>query len=214
MTTIPKQPPDDDPARVRKKVAALLARDGIDALDPFGFENTCAVLMQRRKAEALGISKISDLARHAGTLRAGFGPEFMNRPDGSPGLVKAHGLELAIAPREMDRNLLYGAIARDTLDVAAGDSTDGRVASLDLVQFEDDRRYFPPYEAVSLVRSEALDRHPKLRAALLMLSGRIDAATIEAGGSTTRSTARSGTRPRSPVSSSTRPGSSSPDGGG
>jgi len=178
LTTILKQPPDSDPALVRAKVTALLARDGIDTLDPIGFENTFAILMRRKQAEALGIRRISDLARHAGSIRAGFGPEFMNRPDGYPGLVKAYGLGLAIAPREMDRNLLYGAIERGTIDVGAGDSTDGRVASLDLVQLEDDRRYFPPYEAVPLARSESLDRHPKLRAALNRLGGRIDAATM------------------------------------
>jgi osmoprotectant transport system substrate-binding protein/osmoprotectant transport system permease protein len=178
LTTILKQPPDNDPALVRERVTVLMARDGIDALKPLGFENTFAILMRRKQAEELGIRKISDLARHAGTLRAGFGPEFMNRPDGYPGLVNAYGLNLAIAPREMDRNLLYGAIAQGTLDVAAGDSTDGRVASLDLVQLEDDRRFFPPYEAVVLARSEILDRYPRLEAALLKLSGRINAATM------------------------------------
>jgi osmoprotectant transport system permease protein len=178
LTTILKQPPDNDPARVRRKVGDLLSKDGIATLPPLGFENTFALLMRREQAEALGVRKISDLARHAGTLRAGFGPEFMNRPDGYPGLIGAYGLDFAIRPREMDRNLLYQAVARKSLDLAAGDSTDGRVASLDLVQLEDDRRYFPPYEAVALVRSEALEKHPKLRDALDRLAGKIDAATM------------------------------------
>jgi osmoprotectant transport system permease protein len=178
LTTILKQPPENDPVKVRQKVGDMLAKDGITTLPPLGFENTFAILMRREQAEALGIKKISDLGRHAGTLRAGFGPEFMNRPDGYPGLVKAYGLDFAISPREMDRNLLYQAIASKTLDVAAGDSTDGRVATNDLVQLEDDRRYFPPYEAVGLVRSEALEQHPKLRAALDRLSGKLDAATM------------------------------------
>ena len=63
-----------------------------------------------------------------GTIRPGFGPEFMNRPDGYPGLVRAYGLSFAHAPREMDRNLLYQAVAQGSLDLAAGDSTDGRIA--------------------------------------------------------------------------------------
>lgn len=178
LTTILKQPPDNDPAKVRSTVESGLARDGITALAPLGFENTFAILMRRGQAQALGIRRVSDLARHAGTLRAGFGPEFMNRPDGYPGLVKAYGIDFAIQPREMDRNLLYQAVAQGSLDVAAGDSTDGRVASLDLVQLEDDRRYFPPYEAVVLVRSQALEDHPELREALTRLSGKIDAATM------------------------------------
>jgi osmoprotectant transport system permease protein len=178
LTTILKQPPENDPEAVRRKVGEFLSKDGITTLPPLGFENTFAILMRREQAESLGIKRISDLARHAGTLRAGFGPEFMNRPDGYPGLVKAYGLDFAVSPREMDRNLLYQAVEQKSLDVAAGDSTDGRVATLDLVQLEDDRRYFPPYEAVVLVRSEAMEKHPKLRAALDRLSGKINAAMM------------------------------------
>jgi osmoprotectant transport system permease protein len=178
LTTILKQPPENDPAKVRATVGEFLAKDGITTLAPLGFENTFAILMRKGQAESLGIRKISDLARNAGTLRAGFGPEFINRPDGYPGLVKAYGIDFAISPREMDRNLLYQAVSQESLDVAAGDSTDGRVASLDLVQLEDDRRYFPPYEAVALVNSVALDEHPKLRKVLSKLSGKIDASTM------------------------------------
>jgi osmoprotectant transport system permease protein len=179
LTTILKQPPDNDPTAVLRTVETMLAKEGITTLPPIGFENTFAILMRRKQAESLGIRKISDLARYQSTLRAGFGPEFMNRPDGYPGLVKAYGLSFAVSPREMDRNLLYQAVASETLDVAAGDSTDGRVASMDLVQLEDDRRYFPPYQAVVLVRSESLAKFPKLREALERLSGKIDAPTMQ-----------------------------------
>jgi glycine betaine/choline ABC-type transport system substrate-binding protein len=78
----------------------------------------------------------------------------------------------------MDRNLLYQALVNNSLDLAAGDSTDGRIAAFDLVQLEDDRRYFPPYEAVPLVRQEVLDRFPALRDVLNRLAGRIDAASM------------------------------------
>jgi osmoprotectant transport system permease protein len=179
LTTILKEPPQNDPLAVRKRVAeALLARDQVQALAPVGFENTFAILMRRDHAERLGIRTISELANRSSSLKAGFGPEFMNRPDGYPGLVKAYGLSFAETPRELDRNLLYQAVAGGTLDVAAGDSTDGRVASLDLVQLTDDRRYFPPYEAIPLVRAEALKRHPQLRPALDRLAGQIDEATM------------------------------------
>ena len=134
--------------------------------------------MRREQAERLGIRTISDLLAHSRDIRPGFGPEFMNRPDGYPGLVRAYGLEFAHAPREMDRNLLYQALAQGSIDLAAGDSTDGRIAALDLVQLEDDRQYFPPYEAVPLVARRISRRFPELQAVLNLLAGKIDAAAM------------------------------------
>jgi glycine betaine/choline ABC-type transport system substrate-binding protein len=78
----------------------------------------------------------------------------------------------------MDRNLLYQAVAQGSIDVAAGDSTDGRIMTLDLVVLEDDRRFFPPYEAVPLVNGETLKRYPAVGRALDRLAARIDAATM------------------------------------
>ena len=179
LTTLLREPPRTDPKGVRDRVAAVLAeRNGIVALPPFGFENTFAILMRRDQVERLKVRAISDLSRYLDTIRPGFGPEFMGRPDGYPGLVKAYGLRFVHAPRAMDRNLLYQAVAGGSLDLAAGDSTDGRVESLDLVQLVDDRHYFPPYEAVTLIRRDTLERHPELRPVLERLSGRIDAATM------------------------------------
>jgi glycine betaine/choline ABC-type transport system substrate-binding protein len=102
----------------------------------------------------------------------------MNRPDGYPGLVKAYELRFAERPREMDRNLLYQALAQGSLDLAAGDSTDGRIAALDLVQLDDDRHYFPPYQAVPLVRAGTLERFPRLKDSLNRLAGQINAAAM------------------------------------
>jgi osmoprotectant transport system permease protein len=179
LTTILKESPRDDPREVLRRVRAAMARrDDVACLEPLGFENTFALLMRREQAERLGIRRLSDLRAHLGAIRMGAGPEFMNRPDGYPGLVRAYGLDFAAQPREMDRNLLYQAVAQGSIDLAAGDSTDGRIATLDLVVLEDDRRYFPPYEAVPLVRGEALRRHPGLEAALGRLAGRLDAATM------------------------------------
>ncbi len=134
--------------------------------------------MRRQQAARLGIRTISDLRRYQDTLRAGFGPEFMNRPDGYPGLVRAYDLHLAQTPREMDRNLLYAALNQESIDVAAGDSTDGRIAAFDLVVLEDDRRFFPPYEAVPMVRQKTLERFPELEAVLDRLSGILNAETM------------------------------------
>jgi osmoprotectant transport system permease protein len=179
LTTILHEPPDNDPHRVLERVRTELARrDGVRCLDPLGFENTFAVLMRRTEAQRLGIRRISDLRRHQDTIRPGFGPEFMNRPDGYPGLVRTYGLSFARAPRELDRNLLYQAVAQGSLDLAAGDSTDGRILTLDLLVLEDDRRFFPPYQAVPLVRAETLRRYPALAHALDRLAGKIDAETM------------------------------------
>lgn len=179
LTTILKEPVRNDPQAVLDQVRTeLKTRDGVVCLDPFGFENTFAILMSKGLARRLGIRKISDLKAHDRDLRGGFGPEFMNRPDGYPGLVRAYGLNFALPPREMDRNLLYRALGQGSLDVAAGDSTDGRITAFDLVQLDDDRRYFPPYQAVPLVRAEVLERFPQLKRVLNLLAGQINADTM------------------------------------
>jgi osmoprotectant transport system permease protein len=179
LTTILHEPPDNDPVGVLQRVRTeLQRRDRVRCLEPFGFENTFAILMRSADARRLGIRTLSDLRRHQHELRPGFGPEFMNRPDGYPGLVRAYGLSFAHAPREMDRNLLYQAVAQGSIDLAAGDSTDGRILALDLVVLEDDRHFFPPYQAVPLVGDEALRRHPELARVLDRLAGKIEAATM------------------------------------
>ncbi len=176
LTTILKEPVQTDPRAVLDRVRRELeTRDNVVCLEPFGFENTFAILMRSDQAQRLGIRKISDLLAHQREVRPGFGPEFMNRPDGYPGLVRAYGLAFANAPREMDRNLLYQALTQGSIDLAAGDSTDGRIAAFDLIQLDDDRRYFPPYQAVPLVRAETLRRYPALRDVLSLLAGQIDA---------------------------------------
>ena len=179
LTTILKAPVQTDPQAVLERVRTELKdRDHVVCLDPLGFENTFAILMRRDQAQWLGIRQISDLLAHKRDIRPGFGPEFMNRPDGYPGLVRAYGLEFAHAPREMDRNLLYRALTQESIDLAAGDSTDGRIAAFNLFQLDDDRRYFPPYQAVPLVRAETLQRFPELREVLNLLAGKIDAAAM------------------------------------
>ena len=97
----------------------------------------------------------------------------MSRPDGYSGFARAYGLGFADQPREMDLSLTYRALATGEVDIIAGNSTDGLIAALDLVQLEDDRRYFPPYEAVVLARRDTLQRFPAIRDALNKLDGAI-----------------------------------------
>jgi glycine betaine/choline ABC-type transport system substrate-binding protein len=179
LTTILHEEPSRDPQAVLERVRQVCReRDGVAVLDSLGFENTFAILMRRDQADALGVHRLSDVSRVERTIRSGFGPEFMNRADGFPGLVRAYGIQFAISPREMDRNLLYEALSRGSIDLAAGDSTDGRIALFDLVVLDDDRHYFPPYQAVPLASMKALKRFPTLEPALNALAGQIDAATM------------------------------------
>ena len=105
--------------------------------------------------------------------RAGFGHDFVSRADGYPGFSRTYNLQFAEAPREMALDLTYTALSSRKVDLIAGNSTDGRIAALDLVQLEDDRHYFPPYEAVFLTRQDALTRVPALAEALRRLAGAI-----------------------------------------
>ena len=174
FTAILKQKPITDPARVRGYVFAAYDRAwGLVWAPPLGFENTFALVMRSDQARQLGISKISDLARHAG-LRPGFGYEFVERADGFPGLASAYGLEFAARPAEMDLGLLYPALAQGKVDVVAGNSTDGLIAAMQLAVLDDDRRYFPPYEAAFVVRG-AIWKDTRVRRALEALSGSITA---------------------------------------
>ncbi|HEX9727750.1 MAG TPA: glycine betaine ABC transporter substrate-binding protein [Gemmatimonadales bacterium] len=172
-------PVERDSRRVRRMVDSVYrARWGVEWGAPLGFENTFAVLVRGDDARRLGLTTISDAIGAARSWRPGLGYEFVERADGYRGLLAAYGLTFAAAPAEMDLGLTYRALADGRVDVIVGNSTDGLIDALDLVQLEDDRRYFPPYEAVPIVRSETLARHPDVRAALAALGGRIDAASM------------------------------------
>jgi glycine betaine/choline ABC-type transport system substrate-binding protein len=121
------------------------------------------------------VNSISDLANVAPSMRMGVGYEFLERRDGYKGLVSAYGLHFAEAPRVMDLGLLYRALQSKQVDVIAGANTDGLIAALGLVVLDDDRRYFPPYDAVPVVRRQAIDRYPAFRNIFERLSNSINA---------------------------------------
>jgi glycine betaine/choline ABC-type transport system substrate-binding protein len=116
---------------------------------------------------------ISEAAKYAPEWRAGFGQDFMSREDGYPGFAKAYGLKFGEPPREMDLSLTYRALAASQVDLIAGNSTDGLIDKLGLFQLDDDRHYFPPYEAAPVVRHEVLERYPQLTALFEGLAGKI-----------------------------------------
>jgi glycine betaine/choline ABC-type transport system substrate-binding protein len=178
-TAILHHPPVADAARVLRAVRDEYARRfGVTWLEPFGFDNTFAILVRRADAVRLGLRRISDLARVAPRWRAGFGYEFLERADGFRGLVRTYGLRFAAPPTAMDLGLTYRALAEGRVDVIAGNSTDGQIAALDLVALEDDRRYFPPYQAAPVVRTAVLRDHPAIAAALAELAGKISDAEM------------------------------------
>jgi glycine betaine/choline ABC-type transport system substrate-binding protein len=142
-------------------------------LDPLGFNNTYALAMTEKKARELGIQRISDLAHHP-ELRAGFTSEFMARKDGYPGLKQLYGFSFTAEPGSMEAGLMYSAVAEAKVDVVSAYSTDGRITKFKLVLLDDDKHFFPPYQAAALIRRQALDRHPELETALSPLAGKLD----------------------------------------
>jgi osmoprotectant transport system substrate-binding protein len=176
LTAILKQPLDRNPLSVLDTVRRLYAsRYSVTVAEPLGFENTFAMVIRGDDARRLHLNTLSEAAQYTPRWRLGVGYEFEQRPDGLPGLSSAYGLKFAAAPRTMDLGLLYRALAAQQVDMIAANSTDGPIRALGLTALEDDKHYFPPYQAVPLVRDEALRRWPQIQLALNTLAGKISA---------------------------------------
>lgn len=172
-TAILQHQPINDPRAVYEQVKREYAsKFNIVVSEPLGFENTFAILIRGEEARRLNLKTISDAAPYTQRWRAGFGQDFMSRADGYPGFSKTYGLRFAEV-REMDLSLTYIALSSKQVDLIAGNSTEGRIATFDLTQLVDDRRYFPPYEAVYIVRQDALARVPALAEVLSKLANAI-----------------------------------------
>ena len=181
LTAVLKQPVDRDPDAVLNTIRRLYAsRYQIEAAQPLGFENTFAMVIRGHDAQRLHVATLSQAAQYAPQWRLGVGYEFEQRPDGLPGLSQAYGLKFAAAPRTMDLGLLYRALEAHQVDMIAANSTDGPIQALGLTALEDDKHYFPPYQAVPLVREEALRRWPQIKTALDALAGKISAEDMRA----------------------------------
>jgi osmoprotectant transport system permease protein len=180
LTAVFHQPVSNDSQTVFETVRALYARSGRTLLPPLGFNNTFAILVRGSEARSRRLRTIDDAARESVRWRAGFGYEFVERPDGFPGLAKAYGLRFPDPPRVMDLTLSYRALAAGQVDLIAGDATAGLIKGLDLFQLEDNRHYFPPYDAAAVARAGTLLRYPQLRTALEHLAGRVSAADMRA----------------------------------
>jgi osmoprotectant transport system substrate-binding protein len=174
LTAILKQGIGGDKAEVYQRVKREYeARLGLTLGPPFGFNDTFAMEIRGDDARRLNLKTLSQAAAFTPQWRAGFGYEFMERPDGYPGLAAAYGLHFAAPPRIMDLGLLAPALKDHQIDIAAGNATDGLIPALDLFVLEDDRHYFPPYEAVAVIRQQTVQQHPEVAQAIAELGGKI-----------------------------------------
>ena len=174
LTAILKQKTEGSREQVYNEVKNEYAtRFALAVGPPLGFNDTFAIEIRGEDARRLGLKTISEAARYTPQWRAGFGYEFMERPDGYKGLAATYGLRFAAPPRIMDLGLLTRALKDKQVDLIAGNTTDGLIPALDLFVLEDDRHYFPPYEAVPIIRQQMLARHPEVKQALDDLAGKI-----------------------------------------
>jgi osmoprotectant transport system substrate-binding protein len=151
----------------------------LKVMPSLGFENTFAIIIRGDDARQKKIQTLSEAAQYTPQWQGGFGYEFSERGDGLPGLVKTYGLQFAKPAQIMDLGLIYRALIQKQVDVVAGNSTDGQIARLGLVVLKDDQRYFPPYEAVPIVRAETLKKYPQVETAIAELSGILTAREMQ-----------------------------------
>jgi osmoprotectant transport system permease protein len=193
LTAIFNEPPSSDAEQVFATVRDRYASVGLTLLPRLGFNNTFAILVRGDDAKRLGMKTVSDLAERVSLTtsakatavkkadaiwKAGFGYEFLERPDGLKGLSAAYGLRFTKAPRVMDLNLIYRALAAGEIDVTAGDATSGLIDALGLAVLDDDRHYFPAYDAAPVARAAALLSHPAAAEAIRRLAGRVSATDM------------------------------------
>ncbi len=201
LTAILKQPLPPMGQRDSASVAATIGRIyreryKVEVGPGLGFEDTFAMVVRGDDARRLGVKTISDVARlqnstspsqgvehpdsESGIERLGVGYEFEERPDGLKGLEATYGLKFDGSPRVMDLGLLYRALSAKQVDMVAGNSTDGPIRALGFVIMADDKHYFPPYEAVPLVRQDSVAKHPEIQTAMTRLAGRVSADEVQA----------------------------------
>lgn len=180
LTAVLKQPAGHDKNEVYQRVKnEYESRLGLTLGPALGFNDTFAMEIRGEDARRLNVKTLSQAARFARQWRAGFGYEFMERPDGYRGLVATYGLHFSEEPRIMDLGLLARALTDHQIDFAGGNATDGLIPALDLFVLEDDRHYFPPYEAVPVIRQQTEQQHPEIAHALATLSGQISDAEMQ-----------------------------------
>jgi glycine betaine/choline ABC-type transport system substrate-binding protein len=172
LTAILEQPVQRDPKEVLRIVSeAYRERFAAEWLPPFGFNNTYAIVVREEDAQQRSLATLSDLARVSNEFGIGFMFEFSERQDGYRGLVETYGFTFRGEPRTMDLGLIYRALREKQIDVGVGSATDGLITALKMRVLDDDKHYFPPYDAAPVARAAALEQHPEVRQALDALGG-------------------------------------------
>jgi osmoprotectant transport system substrate-binding protein len=181
LTAILKQPVNKNADEVLATVTRLYReRYNVEVAPALGFENTFAMVVRGADAKRLDLHTLSEAVADAPRMRLGVGYEFEQRPDGLRGLSAAYGLKFDGDPRTMDLGLLYRALNSNQVDIVAGNSTDGPIRAFGLAVLADDKHYFPPYQAVPLVREASLQRWPRMREAFQALAGKVSAEEMQA----------------------------------
>jgi glycine betaine/choline ABC-type transport system substrate-binding protein len=176
LTAVLNETPTGDSNAIYHRVKQGYAdRFNLEVTEPLGFENTFAMVVRGADAQQFHLRTISDAIPLAPHWRVGVGYEFLERPDGYQGFTQLYDLHFAAQPSVMDLGLIYRALVDKKVDIVAGNSTDGLIESLDLVALTDDRHYFPPYDAVPIVRRDTLAKFPQLRPTLADLANKITA---------------------------------------
>jgi len=176
-----KKKPISDARKVYEAVRKELAEEfDYTISEPLGFANDYAILVSKKTAEERNLKTISDVvAAQTKDWRVGLDQDFMSREDGYPGLKKAYDFQFKTQPREMELALTYRALDAGELDLIVGYSTDGLISALNLVQLEDDKKYFPPYEAMFVARKNVLERSPELKEVFKQLDGAISTKEMQ-----------------------------------
>ena len=179
FTTILKEKPISDPESVYKKVKEYYDQKlKLAVMKPLGFENTFAMIIRGEDAKKWQIKSLSEAGKYSPQMKAGFGYEFLERADGYPGLSKTYGLKFANI-KQMELGLMYQALKEKQVDFIAASSTDGLIPVLNLVILEDDKKYFPPYQAIPIFNQEILRKYPELTDTINQLGGKISTTAIQ-----------------------------------
>jgi glycine betaine/choline ABC-type transport system substrate-binding protein len=174
LAAILKQKPDASPEEVYQRVKVEYAKlYALAVMKPLGFNNSFAIIIRGEAAQRLHLSTISQAAKYTPQWRPAFGYEFLDRADGYAGLVRTYGLKFAAPPLAMDLGLLYRALMSKQVNLIAGNTTDGQIEAYRLVILKDDRHYFPPYQAVPILREQTLKQYPVLRMSINALASTI-----------------------------------------
>lgn len=180
LTAVLKEKATGDRSDVFGRVKSEYERRfGLTLGPAFGFNDTFAMEIRGEDARRLNLQTLSQAASYTPHWRAGFGYEFMERPDGYRGLAEAYGLHFAEQPRIMDLGLLARALKGRQIDFAGGNATDGLIPALDLFALADDRHYFPPYEAVPVIRQQVFQQHPEIAGIVDALANKISDAEMQ-----------------------------------